>query len=168
MAEQGGDRAKYHTAVRSQTGDRADRLAWEQGYVQPFVITMALDAHKLYGPEVDEACGTFEPAIDMWEAGQLYPTWDELNALADLTGNTVRFFVAQHELVPFGSTSLRFHLRKGEEMPPEPVACFTPAAILAATGTDRCPYCGLSTRPVVSLSEYRIRSGRGEVAPWVG
>lgn len=159
----GTDRAKFAAAVRRQRGDREEHAAWAAGLVQPFIITLALDAAGLYGPQVDEACGTFEPAVDMWEAGQLYPTWPELNALAELTRNTVNWFVMRHEPIPFEATTLRFHLKPGEEPLPPPVLCFEPEAILAATGTGRCPYCGLSAVPVrpVSLAERRFASAVG-------
>lgn len=66
--------------------------AWRDGLVSPRAITAALDMRALYGPEVDEACGVQEPAVDQWEAGQLYPSWEQLDALARLTGFPVRFF----------------------------------------------------------------------------
>src|SRR5882672_1912150 len=149
------DREKYGRAVRQQRGDHAEHQAWKEGRVQPFAITQALDVRQLDGPFVDELCGTSEPAVDMWEAGRLYPTWEELKALADLTDYPVaRFTTIDHGPVAFEDTTLRFHLKRGEEPPPPPVPCFEPAAIEAATGTTRCPYCGLSSRPVVSMHEY--------------
>ncbi|GAT01321.1 DUF4031 domain-containing protein [Mycolicibacterium fortuitum] len=66
--------------------------AWREGRVSPRAITAALDIRQLYGPEVDRACGVEEPAVDQWEAGQLYPSWEQLQALARLTGFPVRFF----------------------------------------------------------------------------
>lgn len=57
---------------------------WESGYLVPDRITMFLDARHLYGPEVDHACGVEEPAVDQWEAGELYPTWEQVLALAAL------------------------------------------------------------------------------------
>lgn len=70
--------------------------AWRDGLVSPRAITAALDMRALYGPEVDEACGVQEPAVDQWEAGQLYPSWEQLDALARLTGFPVRFFTRDH------------------------------------------------------------------------
>lgn len=158
-----GDRARYNRAASRQRnereGDRAEHRAWKEGRVRPFAITDALDSRQLDGPLVDAACGTCEPAVDMWEAGQLYPTWDELKALADFTDYPVAFFTTvEHWPLRAQDTSLRFHLPVAPE--PQPVLCFGSAAIEAATGTTRCPYCRLSSRPVVSLSEYRIRNGR--------
>lgn len=40
----------------------------------PWRITLALDVRALYGPEVDEACGVAEPAVDRWESGDERPT----------------------------------------------------------------------------------------------
>jgi len=164
MREPTGDRAKYKQALNHQRafrGGPAEQQAWKEGRLRPFVISQALDMCGLYGPQVDEACGTVEPAVDMWEAGQLYPTWDELKALAELTLYPIAFFTtAAHEAIAVEDTSLRFALRPGEAPPPRPVLCFEPAAIEAATGTTQCPYCGLSSRPVVSMSEFRVRTGR--------
>lgn len=84
---------------------------WAAGMVVPYNITTALDAMSLHGPEVDAACGVREPAVDMWEAGKLYPTWHQLVALAELTHCTPRFFtVAFRGLSPF-DTTLRFHAK---------------------------------------------------------
>lgn len=38
------------------------------------------------------ACGVLEPAVDEWEVGTRRPTWQQLEALAELTGATVRYF----------------------------------------------------------------------------
>lgn len=70
--------------------------AWREGLVSPRAITTALDTRALYGPEVDHACGVQEPAVDQWEAGQLYPTWEQLDALAKLTEFPVQFFTSAH------------------------------------------------------------------------
>lgn len=164
MPELTGDRAKYKQALAHQRafrGGPAEQQAWKEGRLRPFVISQALDMCGLYGPDVDEACGTVEPAVDMWEAGQLYPTWNELKALAELTLYPIAFFTtAVHEAIAVEDTSLRFTLQPSEELPPRPVLCFEPAAIEAAAGTTQCPYCRLSSRSVVSMSEYRVRNGR--------
>lgn len=57
---------------------------WRRGELVPAAITMWLDLRGLYGPEVDAACGVEEPAVDEWEAGERYPTWVQLLALAEL------------------------------------------------------------------------------------
>lgn len=65
---------------------------WQSGRAIPWRITSALDIRSLYGPEVDRACGVEEPTVDRWEAGEVYPTWEQLNALARLTGFPVSYF----------------------------------------------------------------------------
>lgn len=65
---------------------------WSTGRAIPWRITSALDMRSLYGPEVDEACGVEEPTVDRWEAGEVYPTWEQLNSLARLTGFPVQYF----------------------------------------------------------------------------
>lgn len=72
--------SSYTTAQLWQQAERD----WASGKVIPWRITTALDADSLYGPEVDLACGVEEPAVDRWEAGTLYPTWEQLCALAEL------------------------------------------------------------------------------------
>ena len=58
----------------------------------PKRITMALDARGLYGPEVDEALGVREPAVDCWETGIVTPTSEQIARLSTLTGYAIRFF----------------------------------------------------------------------------
>ena len=58
----------------------------------PERITMALNIRDLYGPEVDRALGGEEPMVDEWEAGVRVPDVTQVEALAKLTGFTVRFF----------------------------------------------------------------------------
>lgn len=81
------DRQKYLAEVERQ---RLDRLASTTPV--PERITAALDVRGLYGPEVDRACGVEEPAVDLWEAGDLVPTAEQVEALSRLTGFPVRFF----------------------------------------------------------------------------
>lgn len=126
------ERARYRRALDNQ---RAYQL-WRAGKVVPYRITVALDSLGLFGPEVDEACGVEEPAVDKWESGSLYPTWDQLRALAKLCGVTERFFM----LTPGGDlplrTSMRFHRVGGQRtdyLEPPPVRCFTLAAVEAQT-----------------------------------
>jgi hypothetical protein len=133
----------------NEAAEEGARDAWARGALRPCAITRALDACRLYGPEVDEACGVTEPAVDMWEAGQLYPSWDELKALATLTVRPVHYLTVDRGHMPFGATSMRFHLKAGQEPPPAPVLCFAPEAIQAATGTSRCPYCLVSALPMM-------------------
>lgn len=70
---------------------------WQAGGLRPSVITGAFDPQarggrgalfastQFVGPWVDEACGTREPAVDRWEQGLLYPTWEQLCKLVALT-----------------------------------------------------------------------------------
>ena len=60
--------------------------------LNPKRITMALDICGLEGPGVDEACGVKEPVVDLWEAGKLTPTREQLDALCRLTGHPLKFF----------------------------------------------------------------------------
>lgn len=65
---------------------------WRGGYIIPARITQALDLRSLYGPEVDAALGVEEPTVDRWEAGELYPTWEQVQSLSKLTGMGERWF----------------------------------------------------------------------------
>lgn len=68
------------------------RIAARGGRPYPERITLALDSRGLDGPEVDEACDAVEPAVDRWETGDDVPTFDQLRALAALTGYPLEFF----------------------------------------------------------------------------
>ena len=73
--------------------ERHDPAAYYAGKTPvPERITMALDSRELYGPEVDRALGGKEPMVDEWEAGARIPDLTQIQALAKLTGYTVRFF----------------------------------------------------------------------------
>ena len=61
-------------------------LLWQAGALVPYNLTRYLNAGGHYGPEVDVACLAEEPAVDEWEAGTRYPTWEQLLALAELVG----------------------------------------------------------------------------------
>lgn len=88
------------------------RRAWEAGQLQPWRITHALA--DMSGPEVDRACGVAEPTVDHWELGIVYPTWQQLEALAELTGYPVAFFCQTTPPLLASETTLRFHLRPWE------------------------------------------------------
>lgn len=102
------------------------RRRWADGLMVPWCITVALDALSLYGPEVDVQCNAHEPEVDLWEEGRLYPRWDQVEALAVLTGKSPGFFMDEPRVKP-GDTTLRFHLRSKDETPP--VLRFTDYAI---------------------------------------
>ena len=134
------------TRLRAQQrleDERAAHAAWEAGQVIPYRITTALDINELDGPGVDEACGVKEPAVDRWEQGLLYPTWDQLCALADLTGYPVLFFTQPVKaVIRIADTTLPFHT-KGPLPDDEPVLAFAPEAIAATLGG----YCAGCLRP---------------------
>lgn len=106
---------------------------WAAGQLVPARITIALDLHELYGPEVDAACGVAEPDVDRWEAGDLYPTWEQLLALSKITPMVALSFffleVGEGDLVGERST-LRFHM-PSEEPDGAPVLRFTEEAFSA-------------------------------------
>lgn len=120
-----------------QAQERNLRIAyqrWRAGEVSPDRITQALDL--LEGPEVDVACRAREPEVDQWETGERYPRWDQLVALAALTGFQPRWFTESTVgRIPVRSTSLWFHMTKAErkqwEHEPAPVLLY-PRAVLDA------------------------------------
>lgn len=87
---------RRHRIMRRKQMDRdmltEARRRWEEQHILPCRITMALDLKGLHGPDVDKQCGTEEPAVDMWEAGTRYPTWEQYLALAELTHQPLAFF----------------------------------------------------------------------------
>jgi hypothetical protein len=81
------------TAKVDAAAERRDRAAYYAGKVPtPEWITLALDFCGLYGPEVDQALGGEEPMVDEWESGERVPDFAQVQALAELTGYTVRWF----------------------------------------------------------------------------
>lgn len=103
-------RRQAQSAERRAEDDRIAREKWAAGMVVPHNITLALDTLGLEGPEVDLACNAREPEVDMWEAGKLYPRWDQLVALAELTERTPRFFVDARPRLSIFDTSMKFHV----------------------------------------------------------
>lgn len=81
------DRTKYLIAAERQ---RRERELTKDPI--PERITSALDLRELYGPEVDRACGVEESTVDQWEAGEVVPTREQVEALAKLTRFPVTFF----------------------------------------------------------------------------
>jgi hypothetical protein len=118
---------------RDAIAEKKAYLMWKAGKVVPWRITIALDAQGLEGPEVDEACGAAEPDADQWEAGVLYPTWNQLLALSELTGCTPEFFMWSHmeEIYTAADTTVRFHVKGADYRQPPPIRCFTPSALAA-------------------------------------
>jgi hypothetical protein len=73
--------------------ERHDPAAYWAGKTPtPERITMALDFCEMYGPEVDRALGGEEPMVDEWESGVRVPSLEQVQALAEMTGYTVRWF----------------------------------------------------------------------------
>jgi hypothetical protein len=70
--------------------DLTDWQHWHDGKLVPWFITAMLDHGNHIGPAVDIACKAKEPAVDQWEVGVLYPTWEQTVALAELVGVRVR------------------------------------------------------------------------------
>jgi transcriptional regulator with XRE-family HTH domain len=73
--------------------ERRDPAAYYAGKTPvPERITTALNLCMLYGPEVDQALDGEEPMVDEWESGDRVPSLTQIQALAALTGYSVRFF----------------------------------------------------------------------------
>ena len=122
--------------------DEVAYAAWRRGEVNPAALTMALDLRGLYGPQVDLACGVEEPAVDQWEAAALYPSWEQLQALAVLTAFDVRFFV--RPLAPQASGFLCVRGGRGKGCHPlrprDGPVTFDVSVVAQRAGTDA--HCG--------------------------
>ncbi|BAH55650.1 MULTISPECIES: hypothetical protein [Rhodococcus] len=70
--------------------DSDEHDLWQAGKLVPWYISHLLDNGRHSGPTVDIACHAEEPTVDLWEAGQAYPTWDQTIALAQLLDVRVR------------------------------------------------------------------------------
>jgi hypothetical protein len=116
---------------------------WAAGLVVPHAITLALDEHSLYGPEVDIACGVQEPAVDLWEAGKLYPAWDQLLLLAKLTNKPARWFVDYQHNHAVVNLCYRSRRTQAPEPPAAPILRF-PDEVVA-----QCPGTAIPTVPAV-------------------
>lgn len=120
--------------ARVQNHEQEAYRLWRAGRLVPWNITISLDAAELFGPEVDIACGAEEPDVDHWEAGILYPTWEQVKALAKLCGVTPIMFV--REPLPIGWTTLCYHPPFSRQAVPDPapVVAFTQRAIETRLG----------------------------------
>ncbi|MET9260385.1 hypothetical protein [Amycolatopsis sp. NPDC004079] len=128
-------RARRAASTARDAADlEAAHQAWREGRVIPASITTALDARGLCGPAVDEACGAREPDVDRWEAGDLYPTWEQLPLLAELRGVAPRFFTRSHGTLDPRASSLRFHLAAGDDPLPAPVLFYRSEIVAAVVG----------------------------------
>lgn len=113
---------------------------WRRGLVVPHRITLALDIRQLHGPQVDRDCGAKEPDVDQWEAGEKYPTWEQLLALAALTDFDPAFFTPEPDQIHALGPGVMFVCCRSRRTwnprvdIPAPVLAFTPAAIAATVG----------------------------------
>lgn len=114
-------RSRHAAAAAEQEAYRQ----WDAGLLVPARITTALDLRGLAGPGVDAACDAAEPDVDRWEAGELYPTWNQLRLLARLTELPLRFFFLPPARPEW--TTLDFHLPAPPPRHP-PIDRFAPTA----------------------------------------
>ncbi|WP_137725605.1 hypothetical protein [Prescottella subtropica] len=70
-----------------------------------------------------------EPAVDRWEIGREYPTWDQTVALAQLLGVRVR------DLTHLDADPKR-ETRPRMRLPGMAILSFDPEAVAATTGTS--------------------------------
>lgn len=143
QARRNDGRNRLWAVERDEKQAENDRIAhakWRAGLVVPHNITHALDSLGLYGPEVDQECGVREPAVDLWEAGKLYPTWDQLVALAKLTQRPARWFVEARRSLNIYETSMKFHVDMRSVSTREMALMRYPDDVVA-----RCPGTGFPT-----------------------
>lgn len=120
--------ARALTDQQDQARTHATHRTWAAGRVRPDLITTWLDHRGLDGPGVDTACGVTEPTVDLWEAGWVYPTWDQLQALARLCQVPVWRFTDHRAGLP----DRIFLCGRGAPRGPAPVTTFCPLALAAA------------------------------------
>lgn len=118
--------------------DAVAHARWAAGMVVPHNITTALDLLDLFGPEFDRACNAAEPEVDQWEAGKLYPRWDQLLALAALTQRPAAWFTQLGHPIGLLDTSMRFHLPRHEQvsMRMYPITRYPDDVVARREGTD--------------------------------
>lgn len=126
--------ARAHRREAAAESQRRAHAAWRRGLVAPWRITLALDQGNHGGPEVDIACGTAEPAVDQWEAGIRYPTFEQLLLLADLTGFTAEWFTLTDEPLDIQQTSMWGHLTKRQRERWRP-----PILLCVDVAIENCP-----------------------------
>jgi transcriptional regulator with XRE-family HTH domain len=59
---------------------------------QPWTLTIALDAHDLYDPELSNTLGVPMGEVDRWEEGISEPTLEQARALCKLMGYQLNWF----------------------------------------------------------------------------
>lgn len=89
---------RSNTAPRPTNGlnrahyEALDRQAVKTMPFQPYRLSLALDMHDLYDPELSEALGTPVGLVDRWEEGLEDPTPEHGARLVELTGHPLRWF----------------------------------------------------------------------------
>lgn len=132
----GAVRRQNHTE-RDVRNTAVARRKWSAGLIVPCRITAALDSHLLFGPEVDRACKADEPDVDLWEAGKLYPRWEQVVALGELTGRHAVWFTELGHPLSVWDTSMRFHLPRHDLTPfAPPVVRYPDHVVARCPGTD--------------------------------
>lgn len=132
IRERQSRRNRSRTLIAQATArhDAEAKAGWAAGLVRPYLLTQWLDYRGLDGPEVDTACGVAEPTVDLWEEGRVYPSWEQLQALARLCGiHPVRFVRTEEHDGPL------FMCGRGAAAAyraPDPVYRFDPLALAAA------------------------------------
>lgn len=132
---------------REEEHRKAYAALWAAGDLVPYRITLALDRRELHGPDVDRQCKARHPDVDHWEEGVLYPRWDQVEALAELTGFPVGFFVKPVDTVvlQLHQTTMWGHLTKADreaymrKPPPDPVLQFEADAVHARMRGEPSP-----------------------------
>ncbi len=129
---EGLDRVRAATRNKRAAGV-ATRLSeakqeWAAGQMQPHSITTALDRAEQHGPEVDTALGVMEPTVDWWEAGIVYPRWQDVLNLAELCKVVPSILTRHHTWIDASHTSLRHHVKDAAVSEPL-VLAFTPQAV---------------------------------------
>lgn len=131
--------ARSFAANRKEAAIERAEFRWGAGELVPFRITQALDGAGLFGPEVDIACGAEEPAVDEWEAGIRYPTFEQLLLLAELTGHDLEWFFERESEgeIDIRDTTLWGHMTERQRQQWKPaITEFTEKAIQSCTGTN--------------------------------
>lgn len=105
---------------------------WMAVQLVPARITLALDFPNsddgpLEGDWVDRVLGVPVGHVDQYEAGVRYPTWNALENMRWLTGKSWSFWFKP--VLSADETSMRWHTRRGESLPPRPVNGFRHGAI---------------------------------------
>ena len=107
--------------------DSDEHELWKAGKLVPLYITHLLDAGRHVGPGVDAACHAEEPAVDRWEAGSQYPSWEQTVALARLLDVPVR------DLTHPDAGPCHHEFRPRLRLPGVAILSFEPTAVQAST-----------------------------------